>query len=144
MNIDELKKRINKPTAFEWQGERVWLRKIGAADGMALFGKIKALASAPLDSDSDREATLNFHAEAIAKSWSDEAGVLQFDSPEGIEALKQVNFTELIELGELVLRHSGFKGDEGAKKNSVPNNLPPTDSVVSLDIGPTLISSSLT
>ena len=92
MNIDELKKRINKPTAFEWQGERVWLRKIGAADGMALFGKIKALASAPLDSDSDREATLNFHAEAIAKSWSDEAGVLQFDSVVGMPVAERRTF----------------------------------------------------
>lgn len=144
MNLDELKKKINKPTAFEWCGEPVWLRKIGANECATIFAKMKDLASRSFDTAADHQATIDVHANAIAKSLCDEAGTLQFDTEEGIATLKEVNFTELVKLGELALRHSGFRGDEDAKKNSVTNNLPHTDSASSLELGPTPTISSNT
>lgn len=144
MNLDELKKKINKPTAFQWGGESVWLRKIGANECAAIFAKMKDLASRSFDSAADHEATIDVHANAIAKSLCDELGALQFDTDEGVATLKEVNFADLVELGELVLRHSGFRGDDDAKKNSVTNNLPPTDSASNSELGPTPTTSSPT
>jgi hypothetical protein len=141
MNLDELKKKINKPTAFEWCGEPVWLRKIGANECAAIFATMKSLASRTFASAEDHQATIDVHANAIAKSLCDESGVLQFNTEEAVATLKEVNFTELVELGELVLRHSGFRGDEDAKKNSVTNNLPPIDSASNSELGPTPITS---
>lgn len=142
MNLEALRRVINQPKQFEWNGETVWLKKIGAADGLAFFAKIKELEAQTLTEAQDREATLDYYARAIAKSLCDEAGLLVADSEEGIDTLKTVNFNDLVQLGDTVLRHSGFRGDEEAKKNLATTSSPRIDSALELDSGPTPITSS--
>lgn len=126
MNLESLKKRIATVKAFEWKGETIHLRKIGAADGMAMVGAIGKLKEQRLDNQQDREATINFHVTAISKSVADEQGTLKLDSPEAIEVLKQLPFDDLVALGDLVLSHSGFGGGD-EKKSTQPTNGQPSD-----------------
>jgi hypothetical protein len=125
MNLESLKKRLATVKKVEWNGETIYLRKIGAADGMAMVGAIGKLKEQNLDTQQDREATINFHVTAISKSLADAQGNLQLNSEDAIESLKQLPFDDLVSLGDLVLAHSGFGGDE--KKSTQPTNSPPSD-----------------
>lgn len=129
MSIEAFKKHVRAVTKFPWCGQELYLRKIGAKDGLELFTRIKDLASENRSPDQDQIETLNFHANVVSKSVADESGELLFDSDEGRDTLKQINFGELTELGTLVLKHSGYGGGD-AKKNSPPNNSSPTDSAL--------------
>jgi hypothetical protein len=126
MNLEALRQRIARVESFNWNGETVYLRKIGAVDGMSLVGQVASIKDKTLGPQDDRAATLNFHATAISKSLADKDGKLVCDSQEGIDVLKQLNFDDLTSLGDIVLKHSGFSGNE--KKSTQPTNCLPSDS----------------
>lgn len=108
MNLDDLKKHVRAVTAFEWCGKPIWLRKLSAKDHVDLFGRIKDEADKPHDAATDKYATLTYHVTLAARSMADEQGNLLFDTEDGRQALEQVGFVELCELGEVILRHSGY------------------------------------
>ena len=134
MNLDALKQHVRAVTEEAWCGQKIWLRKIGATDGLALFSTIRKLNAENRTEDDDRAETLNFNAGVISKSLANEAGELEADSPEGIETLKTVNFMELAELAAMVLKHSGYTD---AKKNLPQGDSPPTGSALNSDGGHT-------
>lgn len=135
MSIEAFKNRVRAVTKVEWCGEQLHLRKIGAKDGLELFTRITGLAAENRGSDEDRIETLNFHANVVSKSVASESGDLLFDTDEGRDTLKQINFQELTELGTLVLKHSGYGGGD-AKKNLVQSNSSPIDSALPLEEKP--------
>lgn len=139
MNLETLKAFVRKVEQVQWNGQTLYLRKIGASDGAALIEKIKALSGESLNESRDRDETINFHAAAISKSVADEHGNLLLDSDEARDELKAMAFSELVELGELVLKHSGF-GSE--KKSSPTKNVLASDSALLSDSGLTPTTST--
>lgn len=135
----DLKKHLRTVTKKEWCGQDVYLRKIGAKDGLALFSSIKQLATENRKPEDDQIETLKFHANVVAKSLANEQGELLFDTEEGREQLQQVNFHELTELGTMALAHSGYGGE--TKKNLAPSAAPPTVFASHSDSGPTQTTS---
>lgn len=123
MNLETLKKHIRTVTEFDWCGHKILLRKLTTGDGLELFKKLR-------DSGDDRNATIDFHVELAARSLADASGELEANTPEGRELLKQVGFDDLIDLGNIVLRHNGY-GDE--KKSSAPTSDLPSSSAATLD-----------
>lgn len=125
MNLEDLKGR--KPTCqeFQWRGGPVWLRKLSAKDHVELFGRIKK-ADKTLDTDGDRMATVNFHVDLVSRSLCDEHGALLKDSSDVREFLMEgVGFSDLVELGAMALRYSGYDPDAPEKK---PNSQTSSDS----------------
>jgi hypothetical protein len=118
MNLETLKQHVRKVTPKEWQGQTVYLRKIGATEGVAMIAKIKAISSEELNEERDRKETVEYYAFAVSKSLANEAGDLDLDTDEGRTLLAQMNFVELCELGTLVLTHNGF----AAEKKSTPTS----------------------
>src|SRR5688572_22372723 len=108
MNLEDLKKRTRALTESEWAGQKIYLRKIGAADGMSLVSRILRERELPLTPEQDREATLDFQATVISKSLANASGELTLDSDEGRSELKLLPFAELVELGDMCLRFSGM------------------------------------
>lgn len=128
MNLDDLKKHLKAATAYEWRGETIYFRKLGAKVGMELFARIKALSGEWVSERQDQDKTFDFHVDVVALTLSDAEGNLLCDTDEGRETLRNVNFVELTELGTLALQHSGF--GENAKKNSAQSKEQPTDSAL--------------
>lgn len=114
MNLEELKARVRAVEQLDWRGETIWLRKLSAKDGLELFGRIKAVESD--ESRNDRDETLAFHVEIVARTLANEKGELVADSDEGRETLKALGFDELTELGTFALERSGFR-ENGQKKS---------------------------
>lgn len=137
MNLEAIQKHLRTVTKMEWEGKVIYLRKIGAADGIEIFTSIKSLASENRSPHDDMTETMKFNAKVISKSLADESGELVLDSDEGRATLENMNFNELAELGELALRHSGYGGS--AKKNLNQSNSHPIASASSLEaqIAPT-------
>lgn len=127
MNLESLNKHLCRVAKYEWNDEVIYLRKIGATDGMAYYGRFKELAGKTLSEVDDRTETIATHADMISKSMAGEDGQLTLDTDEGRAALKNIAFDELVSLGLLVLRHSGFSGDQ-PKKNSPTRNVLNTNS----------------
>lgn len=124
MNLESLKQRISTATPFKWRGETIHLRKIGAMDGAKMVAYVEERKAQPTDAAKDRADTIDFHVTAISKSLADESGSLQVDSDEGRETLRQLPFDELVELGDLVLDHSGFAlSDEKKSTSGTTTNL---------------------
>lgn len=138
MNLEALKKRNAEVTTKEWRGENIYLRKIGAQDGLRLLALVKTEADKPRTTAEDHAATVDYHAQVISKSLSNEQGALELDTDAGLAELKKLAFDELVELGELCLRHSGFVGNQ--KKSTVTTNSSPTTSAENSE-SPTLTSS---
>lgn len=126
MNLEAIQKHLRAVTKMEWQGHDIYLRKLGATDGIEIFTSIKSLSSENRTPHDDMVQTAKFNSKVISKSLSDEAGNLLLDSDEGRTTLEALNFHELTELGEIVLKHSGYGGT--VKKNLAPLNSQPSDS----------------
>lgn len=127
MNLEAIQKHLRAVTRIEWAGHVLYLRKIGATDGIEIFTSIKKLSGEDRSAHDDMVETTKFNAKVISKSLSNEDGELPLDSEDGRLALENMNFIELTELGEIVLRHSGYGG--GAKKNTTQTSLPLSGSV---------------
>lgn len=118
MNLESLKAIARQPKQFEWCGQQVWLRKLNAKDHVELFKKIGEEAAANLDPDADREATVAFNLNIVARSLCDEQGNLIADSDEGREFLRsEPGFEDLAKLAELSLAHSGYDITKAEKKS---------------------------
>lgn len=130
MNLEDLKSR--KPTCqeFQWRGGPVWLRKLSAKDHVELFGRIKEESDKTLDTNGDRMATVNFHLDLVSRSLCDENGSLLKDTADVRAYLMDgVGFTELVDLGAMALRYSGYDPDAPEKKtNSQTNSDSPSKS----------------
>lgn len=117
MNLETLKARNAQAIAVEWNGETIYLRKLSARDGVAMMADIESKQKTVTE-DTDHAATVDFHSKVISKSVCDEHGNLTLDSDEGREALAAMGFDDLVSLGVLVLKTSGYATEEGeAKKN---------------------------
>ena len=122
-NLETLKKHIRTVTEVEWCGQTIRLRKLTTGDGLELFKNLR-------DAGESRDAVTEFHVELAARSLADASGELEANSDEGRALLRQVGFDDLVELGNIVLRHNGY-GDE--KKSSAETNALPSSSAESLD-----------
>lgn len=118
MNLEDLKEHVRATKEFEWCGKAVRLRKLSAQDYMALFGRIRQEESKDRTPEEDQKATIEFHVEIVARTWAGDDGELQADSEEGRAALGTLPFDELLALGKLSLKHSGFDADAGEQKKS--------------------------
>ena len=123
-NLETLKKHIRTVTEVEWCGQTIRLRKLTTGDGLELFKNLR-------DAGESRDAVTEFHVELAARSLADASGELEANSDEGRALLRQVGFDDLVELGNIVLRHNGYGGDE--KKSLPPTNCSPSSSAESLD-----------
>lgn len=129
--IDAVQKRLAAVTEKDWNGEKVYLRKLGANQGLAFVKAVGERAEQKLSQADDRAAIILLHATNISKSFCDTSGKLLYDSEDGIAQLSTLPFDELVSLGDLVLNHSGFGADE--KKSTQPTNSPPSDSALPLE-----------
>lgn len=113
MNLEELKAKVREVNDYEWCGKKVWLRKIGASDGVLLNRIIRGKVVDVANGTPDEASTVDYHATLISKSYANEAGDLIWDTEEAREVLRQLNPVDLFELGDLVLKHSNY----GEKKS---------------------------
>lgn len=125
MNLEAIQKHLRTVTQKEWMGNIIYLRKIGAKDGIEIFNSIKELASKDRNPAEDQMETVKFNAKIISKAMADEVGELVLDNDDGRELLAAMNFKELTELGQIVLEHSGYGGE---KKSTPPSNSSPSNS----------------
>lgn len=126
---DAIQKRLAAVTKKQWQGEDIYLRKLGADRTLAFVAAVVEVKDKPRTPDEERAGVMDLHAQNIAKAFASESGALIYDTPEGIEKLKQLPFDELVELGDLILAHSGY-GMVDEKKSIPPTNSPPIDSAL--------------
>lgn len=131
MNLETLKAKINQTQSFTWLGETVYLRKLGAADGFALFGRLEDVKAKTLSAEDDGRETADFYATLVSKCLCDESGTLTLDSDEGRTALKLVDYRELRAVGVQVMEFNGIIAED-TKKNSLTTSDSPTDSPATL------------
>lgn len=118
MNLEALKVIARQPKQFDWCGQQVWLRKLNARDHVELFKQIGKEAEVERDAAADREATVAFNLNIVARSLCDEQGNLIADSDEGREFLRsEPGFEDLAKLAELALAHSGYDITKAEKKS---------------------------
>ena len=127
MTLDELKAIVTAVKEYEWCGRKIHLRKLGAKDHIALFCGVKKDSGEELNPEQDHQATLGYHIEIAARSLASPDGNLIADSDEGRKWLEGLPFDELVQLGTLILAHTGYQiGDE--KKSLPTSNCSPSDS----------------
>lgn len=124
--IDAVQKRISNATEKDWNGEKVYLRKLGADQVLAFLRTVTAEKDKSRTPEEERDQTADLHARNVSKSYADKDGNLTYDSDEGIATLKKLPFDELVSLGDLVLAHTGYGSDE--KKSTQPANSSPSSS----------------
>lgn len=118
MTLDDLKALCCAASEFQWCGRTIYLRKLSAKDHFALFDSVKADEAKDLSPDEDRNAVLRHHVELASRTLAaSPSGELVADSDEGREALARLPFDDLVQLGRLVLSHSGY--DVHAEKKSL-------------------------
>lgn len=105
------------PQRFEWCGQPVWILKLTQADHEAIFQGVSSVK--PADEAADKQATRNFHVDLIARALANEQGELIATDPGLGERLRtQVAFDDVVTLGKIIMRHSGYPVDEEPQKKS--------------------------
>lgn len=118
MTLEALKAVGRQVTEKDWCGQKVYLRKLTAADHLAIFGKAKEEGAKELDPQADREATVAFHIEIVSRSYADSEGNLIAQTEEGQAILRNdVGFYDLVALGDMILADNGFALKDAEKKS---------------------------
>ena len=112
MNLESLRALKNAPAELSWNGQPIYLRKLGARDGVELYDGIRSKEKAVASGEDDHMATVKFHVNIISRSVCDASGKLCMDTDEAKSELENLSFDLLVSLGELVLSHSGFGGEK--------------------------------
>jgi hypothetical protein len=110
MNLESLKARnAANVTSMELDGEKVYLRKLSAGDGMAVGKAFQAAGHTdPNGPEPSTEAFAEAYAILLSKTLCDAAGNLTLDSDDGRAALRQLDFQAAQALSQKAQEWSGL------------------------------------
>lgn len=110
MNLESLKKRnAANVTSMNLDGETIYLRKLTAADGMAVGKSFQdAGHTDPNGPEPSMESYANAYALLLSKTLCDEAGNLTCDSDEARDELRKLDFQTAQSLSSKAQEWSGL------------------------------------